>query len=505
MRHRARRRRPRPVGLAAASRATSPAPPRRPRPSSIHGGLRYLEYYEFRLVREALIEREVLLQGGAPHHLAAALRAAAPQRPAAGLDDPARPLPLRPSRRPRAPAADAALDLRPRPRRRAAEAEPTAAPSSTPTAGSTMPAWWCSTPSTRASAAPSILTRTRCVGARREDGVWRLTLEERSTGARDDHAPAPWSTPPVRGSPTSSAASSGPTRRRRSRLVKGSHIVVSRLFEHDRGLHLPERRRPHRLRHSLRARFHADRHHRHGLSTAIPANARHQRRRDRLSLRGGQRVLRARRSNRDDDRAGPMPACARSTTTAPANAQAATRDYVLELDAPRRRAAALGLRRQDHDLSPARRTGAGDAQPHLPARRGLDARPRRFRAATCRSRLSTTCVAELAQSLSRFCRATSRAAMPGLRHARRPPARAAPTASTISGSDFGDDLSEREVDYLVDQRMGRDRRRHPVAALQARPAPRRRHRGRARRLIRRFAAAAARRRGGASTHGRRRP
>lgn len=28
----------------------------------IHGGLRYLEYYEFRLVREALIERERLLK-----------------------------------------------------------------------------------------------------------------------------------------------------------------------------------------------------------------------------------------------------------------------------------------------------------------------------------------------------------------------------------------------------------------------------------------------------------
>src|SRR5246127_3204423 len=26
----------------------------------VHGGLRYLEYYEFRLVREALIEREIL-------------------------------------------------------------------------------------------------------------------------------------------------------------------------------------------------------------------------------------------------------------------------------------------------------------------------------------------------------------------------------------------------------------------------------------------------------------
>ena len=32
----------------------------------VHGGLRYLEYYEFRLVREALIEREVLLTS-APH------------------------------------------------------------------------------------------------------------------------------------------------------------------------------------------------------------------------------------------------------------------------------------------------------------------------------------------------------------------------------------------------------------------------------------------------------
>src|SRR6201989_90413 len=32
----------------------------------IHGGLRYLEYYEFRLVREALLERERLLRI-APH------------------------------------------------------------------------------------------------------------------------------------------------------------------------------------------------------------------------------------------------------------------------------------------------------------------------------------------------------------------------------------------------------------------------------------------------------
>jgi glycerol-3-phosphate dehydrogenase len=43
----------------------------------IHGGLRYLEHYEFRLVREALMEREVLWKNGAAYHLADALRAAA--------------------------------------------------------------------------------------------------------------------------------------------------------------------------------------------------------------------------------------------------------------------------------------------------------------------------------------------------------------------------------------------------------------------------------------------
>src|ERR671928_2185079 len=32
----------------------------------VHGGLRYLEHLEFRLVREALVEREVLLRA-APH------------------------------------------------------------------------------------------------------------------------------------------------------------------------------------------------------------------------------------------------------------------------------------------------------------------------------------------------------------------------------------------------------------------------------------------------------
>ena len=50
----------------------------------IHGGLRYLEHFEFRLVREALIEREVLWRIAPAYRLAASLCAASPRgsRPA---------------------------------------------------------------------------------------------------------------------------------------------------------------------------------------------------------------------------------------------------------------------------------------------------------------------------------------------------------------------------------------------------------------------------------------
>ncbi len=45
----------------------------------VHGGLRYLEYYEFRLVREALIEREVLLN--AASHIIWPMRFVLPHSP----------------------------------------------------------------------------------------------------------------------------------------------------------------------------------------------------------------------------------------------------------------------------------------------------------------------------------------------------------------------------------------------------------------------------------------
>ena len=85
----------------------------------VHGGLRYLEYYEFRLVREALIEREVLLE--AAPHIIWPMRFVLPHQPGAtaGLARAARPVPLRSSRRPQAPARHAhARPHAPRPRAR---------------------------------------------------------------------------------------------------------------------------------------------------------------------------------------------------------------------------------------------------------------------------------------------------------------------------------------------------------------------------------------------------
>ena len=41
-----------------------------------HGGLRYLEYFEFKLVRHSLRERETLLQKHAPYLLAFAVHSA---------------------------------------------------------------------------------------------------------------------------------------------------------------------------------------------------------------------------------------------------------------------------------------------------------------------------------------------------------------------------------------------------------------------------------------------
>ena len=119
----------------------------------IHGGLRYLEYREFSLVRKALAEREVLLKG-APH-IMWPLRFVMPHdpsmRPVWMIR--ARPLPLRPSRASRGAAgiAHASTCARTPPARRSSPSSRAA--SSIPTAGSTTRGWWRSAPSTPPSAA----------------------------------------------------------------------------------------------------------------------------------------------------------------------------------------------------------------------------------------------------------------------------------------------------------------------------------------------------------------
>ena len=152
----------------------------------IHGGLRYLEFYAFRLVREALIEREVLIRI-APH-LTRPMRFVLPHH--AG-----------PAARPgccgsacSSTTISAAAKSCPAPRwsisptmsSASRSSASSARASSIRTAGSTMRASSCSTRSMRPSAAPSIRTRTRLVRADRAGRA--LAARAQCAGqARDRH------------------------------------------------------------------------------------------------------------------------------------------------------------------------------------------------------------------------------------------------------------------------------------------------------------------------------
>jgi glycerol-3-phosphate dehydrogenase len=198
----------------------------------IHGGLRYLEYYQFRFVREALLEREVLLDI-APHIVWPA-RFILPHdkglRPAlvieAGLffyDWLARRNRLGRSRR---------LDLR-----TAKEGAPLRDHLTTGFAYSD-----CRVDDARLvvlnavdarERGASIRTRTRCVSAAREQGAWRATLlDTRETAptivtARAlVNAAGPWAAEVLSGVIGRDAG-------KKLRLVKGSHIVVPRIYEGD--------------------------------------------------------------------------------------------------------------------------------------------------------------------------------------------------------------------------------------------------------------------------------
>ncbi|HET8997121.1 MAG TPA: glycerol-3-phosphate dehydrogenase [Acetobacteraceae bacterium] len=194
----------------------------------IHGGLRYLEHYAFRLVREALTEREVLLR--AAPHLIHPMRFVLPHHPGlrpwwmirTGLFlydhlggrrilPGTRTLDLR-----RDPAGAA---LQPR-FSRAFEYSDCWADDSRLVVLNARDA---------AERGASILVRTRCTQARVADGLWSLTPDT-GTALRARvlvNAAGPWVSQILSGVVHQNAPA-------RIRMVKGSHIVVPRLFAHDR-------------------------------------------------------------------------------------------------------------------------------------------------------------------------------------------------------------------------------------------------------------------------------
>ncbi|MGB0697053.1 MAG: glycerol-3-phosphate dehydrogenase [Rhodospirillaceae bacterium] len=198
-----------------------------------HGGLRYLEYYEFRLVREALKEREVLLR--AMPHISWPLRFVLPHHTG-----------LRPAwflrlglflydhlggRKILPPTRD--VDLR-----RDAVGMPLKDQFKK---GFEYSDCWVDdarlvvlNARDAANRGAEVLVRTRVVAAIREDNAWTVTLEDLDSGhiwpmrAKGlVNAGGPWvdrilknrldSAPPAK-----------------IRLVRGSHIVVKKQFDHDR-------------------------------------------------------------------------------------------------------------------------------------------------------------------------------------------------------------------------------------------------------------------------------
>ncbi|MEO8921523.1 MAG: glycerol-3-phosphate dehydrogenase [Caldimonas sp.] len=200
----------------------------------IHGGLRYLEYREFSLVRKALREREVLLKS-APH-IMRPLRFVMPRDPRShalrpvwmiriGLflyDHLAHREVLPPSRTVNLRHYVAGAPLKPQ-----------------FTKGFVYSDGWvddarlvalCALDAAERGA--TVLTRTACVDAVRGADRWRVTLKAEDGSTREVSARAlvnaagPWAAEFL-------MEHAHAADRVHLRLVKGSHIVVKKLFEHD--------------------------------------------------------------------------------------------------------------------------------------------------------------------------------------------------------------------------------------------------------------------------------
>ena len=199
----------------------------------IHGGLRYLEYYEFRLVREALIEREVLLRAAPhiiwpmrfvlPHH--SGLRPAWLLRLGLFIYDHIGGRKLLPGTK--------TVDLANGPLGKGLK----------PLFKKGFEYSDCWVQDSRLVVLNArdaqekgavIRTRTSCTRARREDDHWVLTVTNAENDSSEEisarvliNAAGPWA-----GSFLSGAV--GANTKAKVRMVQGSHIIVKRLFDHDR-------------------------------------------------------------------------------------------------------------------------------------------------------------------------------------------------------------------------------------------------------------------------------
>ena len=199
----------------------------------IHGGLRYLEYYEFRLVREALGEREIVWRN-APHIVhplrfvlpyAKGLRPAWMLRTGLFIYDHL-------GGRETLPAT-ATVDLA-----SGAAGQPLKPLFSK---GFEYSDCWVDDArlvvlNARDAADRGAIVRTRCpvVGATAENGLWRVRMRDARTGEESEttarlivNAAGPWVDRVLQGPLAHKAP-------HHVRLVQGSHIVVPRLYEHDR-------------------------------------------------------------------------------------------------------------------------------------------------------------------------------------------------------------------------------------------------------------------------------
>ena len=195
--------------------------------------MRYLEHYEFRLVREALREREVLL--GAMPHISWPMRFVLPHhkglRPAwllrlgLFLYDNLGGRKILPGTK--------TLDLR---------SNPVGAPLKDGfTKGFEYSDCWVEdsrlvvlNARDAADRGADVRPRMACVGARADNGEWKVLLEDPITRAQHEvharalvNAAGPWVESVATGVTSQNLAE-------KIRLVRGSHIVVPRLFDHDR-------------------------------------------------------------------------------------------------------------------------------------------------------------------------------------------------------------------------------------------------------------------------------